>query len=321
MCGVTMLHHTFFADTIQLYFSESEHLSMKTDYYRVILYVAETGNISKASSDMGYSQSGVSHIINRVEQELHQVLFSRSNEGVVPLATAAPLFDLMRTIVNAEDEMKNIAKRETNNIVRLSTLPSISAAWIPSMLSYFATQAPNYHFEIYERKDYIDIVNDIKDGITDIGFVNDVTVPGLLFYPCYNDPYYAIGPSGHPLENFQEISVEELMDFSFIPPEEIVRHQNFNISALCNADKIPTSFVRNPIDDWTTIRLVESGMGTSIIPGLYLFPRRYEICSCPIKEGYHRTIGLCIRKENERNPEISASISMIRKWITAWENK
>lgn len=148
------------------------------------------------------------------------------------------------------------------------------------------------------------------------------TICRMLFTsdPCYNDPYMAIGPAGHELSFYDEISVEELMEFPFIPPEEIVRHQNFDISALYHTEKIPASFVRNPIDDWTTIRLVESGMETSIVPGLYLFPQRYTICSCPIREGFHRTIGLCIRKENERDPEIGASITMIRKWVSEWGN-
>ena len=47
--------------------------------------IAETHNLTISANNMGYTQSGVSHVIKKLEQELDISLLKRTNRGVVLL--------------------------------------------------------------------------------------------------------------------------------------------------------------------------------------------------------------------------------------------
>ena len=52
------------------------------DRYEIFLKVCETGSFSKAAEALNYTQSGISHAINSLENELGVQLFVRRRSGV-----------------------------------------------------------------------------------------------------------------------------------------------------------------------------------------------------------------------------------------------
>ena len=44
---------------------------MNIDNYRVFIRVAKIGNLTAAAEQLGYTQSGISHIVSALEQEFH----------------------------------------------------------------------------------------------------------------------------------------------------------------------------------------------------------------------------------------------------------
>jgi molybdenum-dependent DNA-binding transcriptional regulator ModE len=57
-------------------------LAMSASKYQVLLRVVELGSVTRAAEELGYTQSGVSHIISGLENELQLVLLHRSRTGV-----------------------------------------------------------------------------------------------------------------------------------------------------------------------------------------------------------------------------------------------
>ena len=55
---------------------------MNTEYYRILLRTVEIGNITKAAELLGYTQSGISRIIGKVEEELGTPLVHRNRTGI-----------------------------------------------------------------------------------------------------------------------------------------------------------------------------------------------------------------------------------------------
>lgn len=295
---------------------------LNTDYYRVILKVAEVGNITKAATELDYTQSGISHIINRVEEELQQKIFARSREGVTVLPSAEHYLEFISRIVENEDQLRMAAHRHNfGSIIRLSVLPTVSTTWVPQLLDDFFKNSPDINFEIHEKKDYLDIINDIDEDISDIGFVTAISRHGMRFYPLYRDKYYIIFPKGHKLAQFEEINFKQIMSSTIIIPEEATKYKYFNDQfARIEATGNLNFFSRKPIDDWMTLSLVEQGFGISIVPGLYLYRHRYSLQARPLQEGYFRTLGLCTKIEKCR-PDIRTFISFTRRWLKSWEQE
>ena len=278
------------------------------------------GNITRVAAELGYTQSGISHIISRVEQEFHQIIFARSNEGIIVLPAAVPFLALMRQTVEAEDLLYKAARYDSSDTIRLSVLPTVATAWASQLLVDFSKNFPKFHFEIWEKKDYLDIVNDLKADTSDIGFINDISSQNLLFYPCYEDRYYVVFPREHALASLDEIGIEQIAQGPIILPEEAVQHKylkNHLLKPDAPADPVFSS--RKPIDDWMTLSMVEQGYGISVVPGLYLYRHRYSLHARPLKEGYSRVMGLCTRKEKKNSLEIRTFITFTRKWVKAWE--
>ena len=116
----------------------------------MILKAAEMGNITRVAAELGYTQSGISHIISRVEQEFHQIIFARSNEGIIVLPAAVPFLALMRQTVEAEDLLYKAARYDSSDTIRLSVLPTVATAWASQLLVDFSKNFPKFHFEIWE---------------------------------------------------------------------------------------------------------------------------------------------------------------------------
>ena len=55
---------------------------MNIDNYRVFIRVAKIGNLTAAAEQLGYTQSGISHIVSALEQEFGFQLLRRSKTGV-----------------------------------------------------------------------------------------------------------------------------------------------------------------------------------------------------------------------------------------------
>lgn len=55
---------------------------MNISKFKVFMKIVELNSLTKASEELGYTQSGVSHIINSLEDELGFFLLTRSRSGV-----------------------------------------------------------------------------------------------------------------------------------------------------------------------------------------------------------------------------------------------
>lgn len=52
------------------------------EYYKIFYFVAKYRNFTKAARVLGSNQPNITHTMNKLEDQLHCVLFIRSNRGV-----------------------------------------------------------------------------------------------------------------------------------------------------------------------------------------------------------------------------------------------
>lgn len=81
-----------------------EQLDIKK--YEVLLAVVDRGSFIKAASDLGYTQSGITYMMNSLEKECGFPLLSRSNKGVALTLEGERLLPEIRQLVQLNKRLE-----------------------------------------------------------------------------------------------------------------------------------------------------------------------------------------------------------------------
>ena len=126
---------------------------MDTVKLAALLTAAELGSISKAAEALGYTQSGVTHIINSLEEEAGFPLLVRGNRGVRFTAEGERLAPFIREVVQAAATLAQeaaLTRGLERGTVRVGTYSSISLRWMPRILEAFQERYPGIAVELLE---------------------------------------------------------------------------------------------------------------------------------------------------------------------------
>lgn len=190
------------------------------------------------------------------------------------------------------EKVKEIRGLETG-IVRMGTLASISAHWIPGLLKDFKGFYPGVEFVIHQG-DYTSIQEWIKTGAVDFGFVNPKAVSGLEIMELKKGEMLAIVPEDHALAKEEVIPLDKLAEEPFILLEE--GHYYEPLEAFKQIGKRPN--IKYTIhDDYAIMTMVEAGLGVSILTELVLHRTNYHISLHRTEPPVYRTLAIGYKDE------------------------
>lgn len=191
--------------------------------YQVFLKTVECGSFTAAAQQLSFTQSGVSHAISGLEEELGVTLLSRSRGGVTLTADGWALMPYIQEICrqqrSIEERAKDLRGLETG-VVRVAVFTSVSVQWMPYILKSFREQYPNIEFELLPSNYNTEIARWIQDGTADCGFLVLPTEPNLDCWLLQRDQWKAIVPWDHPLAGREPFPPEALAQYPFILLEE-----------------------------------------------------------------------------------------------------
>lgn len=259
--------------------------------YIALQKIVELGSFSKAAEALGYTQSGMSQMIASLEDELSIKLLNRYRTGAKLTLEGAELYPYLERAVYqylaAQEKAKEIRGLETG-VIRMGTLASISAHWLPELLKDFQTDYPNVEFVIHQG-DYTSIQEWIKTGAVDFGFVNPDAVNGIETIFIKEGAMSAVLPPAHPLANEAAVPLEALASEPFILLEE--GHYYEPLEAF-KAVGVSPNIKYTIHDDYGIMTMVEAGLGVSILADLILHRTNYQIALRPTLPPITRTIAI-----------------------------
>ena len=287
--------------------------------YEALLLVAEHGSITRASEIMGYTQSGITQMINSLEKDLGIKLLTRTNKGAVLTNAGKRLLPYMRQ----ENKWENHIRQECANMRGLETgsvtvgcLSSISAAWMPDILKHFAEKHPG--IKVYMREAESEAIEELL-----LGGRIDVAITELKKKKAYEaktlrqDEIFAILPHGHELANRETLTLKELTSYPFISystgdagaddpgfPESVTNNRyRSNVMYSCK-------------NDFTALEMVNSGLGISICGELMLSNHNVDNVIVPLDPPLYRTLGIATRAHETPLPATQVFIRCVEE-ITA----
>lgn len=259
--------------------------------YIALQKIIETGSFSKAAEALGYSQSAMSQMISSLEEEMAIKLVNRFRTGAKLTLEGEELYPYIEKLIYqyqaVHEKGKEIKGLETGRI-RMGTLASISAHWLPNLLREFQEQYPGVDFVIHQG-DYSSIYEWIKTGAIDFGFVNPKAVSGIETLVLKEGTMLAVLPETHPLADTDVIPLAALAAEPFILLEE--GHYYEPLEAFHSIGASPN--IKYTIhDDYAIMAMVEAGLGVSILAELILHRTNYNIKLCATEPKISRTIAI-----------------------------
>ena len=284
---------------------------MDTEKLRVLLKVVETGNMTRASEELNYTQSGISHIVKALEAELGFPLLMRSRSGVLPTEDCKALLPTMKTLVNEWQLLKENAdsiKGLISGRIRIGSFTSISVNWLPRIIKEFHEQYPDVLIEVSECGDQA-LTDGLSSGIFDVAFGRKPEGTHFAWIPLFDDQLMLIASSKSELDN--PFPVYKLDGKPFIG---LMEQFDKEVQELFADQKVNPDTRISATDDYTIISMVEAGLGMSILPEMVLKGYRHcHIQAVPLEPSCIRTLGAIL-------PSMETASPAIRKFLESTEN-
>ncbi len=264
--------------------------------FETFMKVVEKGSFTKAADEMGYTQSAISQMIQTLENELEATLFIRSRKGIRLTPDGKQFLPYISNVRNAYRELMEKKKEMQgleSGLIRIGTFSSVSSNWLPPLIKAFKKQYPSVQFQL-QQGEYTSIVNSIKDGSVDFGFVNPKAVKELHTIPLQEDEMLAILPVGHRLAGKERVTLEELSHEPYILLDEGEISEPLE---FFKQKQLEPNIQFRVHDDYTIMSMVENGLGISILPEMILRRINYKLVKKRISPPIKRMIAISYKNK------------------------
>ncbi len=267
---------------------------MNIQKYLAFVKAVEFGSFTKAAKCLNYTQSGISRMINDLEQEWKVTLLERGKNGLKLTSDGTKLLPYVKSICDDYEKLQ-MQVDEINGLqsglIRIGTFSSVATHWLPNIIREFQKDYPNIDYELL-LGDYTEIEKWIGEGRVDCGFLRLPTNPDFETIFLEQDKLLAIIPENHPLKDCDTFPVKALCDEPFMLLEKGAKAEISEIFERCNLEP---NVHFTTWDDYAIMSMVANGLGLSILPELILKMIPYKIVAKELDVPAYRNIGLALK--------------------------
>lgn len=149
------------------------------EYYKIFYYVAKYQNFTKAARVLGSNQPNITHTMNKLEEQLHCVLFIRSNRGVTLTPEGETLYARIASaavqIQDAEEELSASATFE-HGAIAISATETALNIYLSERLREFHIQYPGIRLRLSNHSTP-QAIQAVRNGEVDFAVVTTPAEP------------------------------------------------------------------------------------------------------------------------------------------------
>ena len=288
---------------------------MTLQQLRYILAIDKYRHFGKAAEACGLTQSTLSLMVKKLEDELDVRLFDRDAHPVVPTEIGRKVLERAKIVLYHTEQITEMTRSEKEILsgpLKLALISTVSPVLVPGLFKYFGTHYPSLSLQTEEM-----LTSTIKDKLrkaeVDMGILaGPLQEPGLLEIPLYHERFLAYVSPRNPAYARESIQTETL----FSQPIWIIRD---GLRQLAPGEIQSKSMSYEQFFEGgrvgTLIQVVNDNGGITIIPethaGLILYSQ--QACLRPIVDPEpSRTISLAIRSDYIHEAKLNAVADAIR---------
>lgn len=271
---------------------------MNISKLEALITAIDCGSFSKAAEKLGYTQSGLTHMMTSLETELGFEIIKRGYYGVRVTEDGEKVLPKIRRLVALENELLNDIKniRESGEgIIKIGAYSSIAMHWLPSIVQMFRNEFPGINIQI-STGSVSELYNGILTERFDMVFVSYNDRFPCNFTHLKNDKLMAILPINYPVDITKPFPIKNFENDNFLMPS---LGFDIDIMTIFNNENVHPKTVSTFVDDPAIISMVEHGLGISMLSELIVRGRSGNVLCLPIEPDVSRNMGIAVSTKKQ----------------------
>jgi DNA-binding transcriptional LysR family regulator len=284
-------------------------------HWRLLVAVADAGNVSRGAERVGITQSGASQAIAQLEAALGFQVFTRERRRIGVTALGEQAIGHARAMVAHLDAIRVLSDDSRGlkgGRIRLACFPSVIALLLPGLLRDFRRRHPGIELVVLEGTDE-EVEEWLDAGTVELGVVLN-PAPGRAAAILGRDAWVAVLPSGHPLgrrASGNGVTLEEVAALPFILATGGCAEHG---QGLVERAGLRLPDVRVTVRDWASACiLVREGMGAALVPESTLPEDQRGLRVMQLSPPVHREFGLVCSDAGKASRPVQALLAGLRK--------
>lgn len=268
---------------------------MNISKYKALLAAVDMGSFSAAANKLGYTQSGLTHMMNALEDELGFSILQRGYFGVKLTPGGERIIPRIRELVNCEDALVNeinLVKSYGDNVIRVGAFSSLAGSILPAIVERFNTEFPNVTLNI-QTGTVAELYGGLRDERFDICYGTKNNKYDFKWTSLMSDRYYAILPKEYPISS-DTFPIQQFNGTKFLMPG---LGYDDDIGQVFNEHKVHPFVTPTYVDDPAILSMVEHNLGISMLSALTIADRHDTVRIVPISPFISRNICVAVKPD------------------------
>ena len=272
---------------------------------RALLTAVQCGSFGKATVQLGYTQSAMTHLVNKLEAELGCTLLVRSSQGVRLSEEGERLLPYIQAYLNASDALRQEAAslgEKNSRALRIGCYASIARARLPELLQKFRRLHPEIKVDVLVAGH--ELVTALEEERVQLALVEESCGKGFYWTPLTDAPLVAVVPPDFPWTE-ATIPLERLLHETFLScPEQYV------------TQFLPPDATRLEVtasDDAAILSMVAAGLGVSVLSAFSLAGYEGQVRVIPLSQPISRRLGVAVKSPPPANSAARYFLSFLKR--------
>lgn len=288
---------------------------MESKKLEALLMAVDLGSFTKAAEVLGYTQSGLTHMMNSLEKEVGFTLLERGRSGVRLTEEGERIAPAVREFLQANARLDSVIEQVASSrteIIRVSAYASIAMHWLPGIIQRFREECPDVDVDI-RMADHVDVPYELlAQGKMDAILVSPQDEGQYEWVHLADDPMFAVLPKDFDTQGMTAFPLAAFEARDFIMPS-----QGFDkdIMRIFNRIGVKPHILPTWVDDPTVISMVSHGLGVSMMTELTVRGRTDGVKLLPVAPASSRELGLAVRSLDAASDDLRHFIDCTKRVV------
>lgn len=287
---------------------------MDTKKLEALAAAVQYGSFTRAAEVLGYTQSGMTHMMNSLERDIGFSVLVRGRSGVHLTPAGERIFPLIRELLSASQTLEreiNLINTHKEETIRVAAYSSVAMHWLPEVIQQFRRAHPDLGVDI-QMGSVEEVYRWVREDKADMCFASRQEGITMDWVHLSDDPLLAILPPDYDLHGRDSFPVADFEGQEFLMPS-----MGFHLDILraLNRSGVAPLIRTTQVSDSVIISMVEHGLGVSVLSELVLRGRRDAVQAVPMDPPAFRELGIAVRDRKELRPAARRFITEAREII------
>lgn len=160
---------------------------MDSKKLEILMTAIDLGSFTKASEVVGYTQSGLTHMMDALEREVGFSLLQRDHNGIQLSPQGRQLMPAIREFLQANANLENqinAISEQKKEVIRIAAYASIAMHWMPELLYRYKRVCPDVSVDLRMVDNALEPYELLESGQTDVILPAGRTTASATGRPC-----------------------------------------------------------------------------------------------------------------------------------------